>query len=961
MASVNTTNRNKLEILLLNIRSLRMNFDALQLKLKLDGEENKFDLICLTETWVKEHEMFKFSIPGYRCYVIERETKAGGGVVMYTRDTLRCDFTKIESTFMDGVKFVVHSGGKLPIVGLLLYRYCGGNIEGFLSDLQKECVKLPDSTFVLGDMNVDISQSSPNAHKYNGLVSAQGFLQLINEVTWSSRNATSCLDHFLVRFSGIKNQLSLDSYVRYSTEQVPFSDHYLIRITMNTDVSEELPKSAEFNFTNWRLVTEELARERWDFIDEQNVDESCGTFISKINSTIAQHTTTRRVLPRSKKRLPWVSSKLVALCDEHRKIFLSSKKHPHCEYLKAQLASLKRQIKNQSRDDKMNYYGTELNSTFVNAKKYWATLKGLTSVSKDLIKEIEIEGIRTKVEGNERKVAEEFNTYFTSIVEDLVKTHQKIPDNELKNVGTRNVDSMFCEKITEVEVLNTILDLRNTSSVGTDNISTSFLKNNVQILAGPLSAIFNKSIEEGIFPVHFKTAIVIPLFKSGEKYKLTNYRPISLLSVISKVFEKLMHKRLTDFLCKQNFFSENQYGFLPRKSVDLALTNHIAEIVKGVEKVDETIAIYCDIKKAFDSVSHEILLNKLEFLGVRGVCNDWFRSYLLNRKQKVRIGESLSEGRAVSHGVPQGSSLGPLLFLIYVNDLLKTKLNGKIFSYADDTSLVYHDSSKTKIMQNIKEDMLKVSRWFDAHQLFLNLKKTNFVTFGYKTNTSIPEGIKIHVSFSCGEQCSCPIISQSNTVRYLGVVIDPRLNWQRHVDAIIARLQFSNYQMYHLAKTIPRIHVIRAYKALYEPLLRFAISHWGSTFKIHTDNVLKMQKRVIRAIAGVPPWESSKRWFEEFDLLNVNELAFVERVSIGHRYMSTIGVVQTETSRSRASEDRPKLLLPRWMKDRSRQQGKYVVARSFNTLPQEVRQIMSFRAFRKKVVQLVKNGGISID
>lgn len=163
------------------------------------------------------------------------------------------------------------------------------------------------------------------------------------------------------------------------------------------------------------------------------------------------------------------------------------------------------------------------------------------------------------------------------------------------------------------------------------------------------------------------------------------------------------------------------------------------------------------------------------------------------------------------------------------------------------------------------------------------------MTFGYRHNPELSNGIKIHQSVYCISPCSCPVISQSSAIRYLGATLEPKLTWHQHIDNLLIKLQSANYQMFHLAKLIPRAHAIRAYKALYEPLLRFASLHWGNTFKVHFDKILIMQKKVIRAITGIKPWESSKPWFEEFKLLNVHKLVFVEMVGFGHRNRSALG------------------------------------------------------------------------
>lgn len=938
-----------IRIMLLNIRSMRANFDALQAK--IEAEALNFDIICLTETWVRKDEMFKFKLPGYNLEIQERPGKQSGGVAIFYKNELRVTISEIESLFFNGLTFKIIGDNHSIMSGMLVYRFCGygGSVDGFLADLEVAAQSLTNKSIILGDVNIDLLSPSANKNKYVSVMSSMGFMSVVNSVTREVGSHTSCLDHCFIRDSRIKNTSQIKLAIVHKSEAVPFSDHFLVTFGVNL-ISPKTDKiNVEVKKTDWGKVAEGLAGINWDFLETLSVDSMFESFSNIINEVIEANTKTRKIPARSRGRCAWVSKKLIALCDKQKKLFSSLKHNPDRDYLKVQLRNIKIAIRKQVKMDKKTYFGNVLNEQMNNPKKYWSLLKGLANETRTPLSEVEINDSIIKVEGNELLVADSFNKYFSTIVTNLLSEQGSLSDNLRVGLGPWNSNSFRFFEITPSEIFKVVMGLKNTASRGVDNVSTNFLKNNIDLLVKPLCLMFNKSLRLGIFPVCYKTAIVVPLFKSGDRSKITNYRPISLLSVVSKVLEKLIHTRLLNFLQKYNFFADNQFGFLPGKSVDLALTKHIREIVGGVEDRKYTFAVYCDIMKAFDSVNPIILLNKLENAGVRGTVWEWFKSYLSGRSQRVKICDTIGGSEVMQLGVPQGSSLGPLLFLIYVNDLLKLNLKGSIFSFADDTALIYKAQSYDVILQDITADMTQVKEWFESHHLFINFKKTNFLTFGNKTNPILPGGLRIHKNANCAIDCNCPIIMQAGAVRYLGLNFDPHLNWNVHITSLVSRLKKLNYQIFHLSKILPTSHVLRFYKAIYEPILRFGIVHWGNTHASTLDPVIKMQKWAIRSIAGVPPDTPSQPLFDKFNILNVTQLNEIEKCSFGHRNVSKLGRVPPPSSNSRLSKDRLRIAIPHWKTEKGRMQSPYSIPTYYNKLPITVRKINSFKAFRKAI------------
>ena len=289
--------------------------------------------------------------------------------------------------------------------------------------------------------------------------------------------------------------------------------------------------------------------------------------------------------------------------------------------------------------------------------------------------------------------------------------------------------SIYLYKITQKEILDQIKNLKESNSTGYDQISSKFIKLSKSILVPALEYIFNLVISEGEYPDSLKIAKVIPIFKSGDPNKTNNYRPISILCSINKILEKILHKRVSDYLEKFKLLYKYQYGFRKGHSTIQAITELADNIKLSMDDNRLTCGIFVDLSKAFDTVNHNILLAKLEHYGIRGNANKLFKSYLTNRKQFVQINEHQSSTQNISCGVPQGSVLGPLLFILFINDLSICCPTGAVRIFADDTSVYFSSSSLDELISMAQVIMEQLHKWFNANKLTLNASKSNFIIF----------------------------------------------------------------------------------------------------------------------------------------------------------------------------------------------------------------------------------------
>ena len=525
-------------------------------------------------------------------------------------------------------------------------------------------------------------------------------------------------------------------------------------------------------------------------------------------------------------------------------------------------------------------------------------------------------------------VAEEFNRFFAGTV----------ADSGLQNA---NVESPFLLQnsfgffdITGSEVKCSIDKLPNSNSHGHDSISAKMLKSVSGMISESLAVLFNKSIRFGLFPTAFKDAEVVPVPKAGDLSDVSNYRPISLLPTLGKLFELLVKKRILNFLTKFGFFSARQYGFLPGRSTEQALAKHTMEITAAIEKNLKVAAVYLDIRKAFDSVNHKILLKKLRACGIRGFMLDWFASYLQGRRQRVKICGKLSSWSEIGSGVPQGSVLGPILFLIYVNDLLKLKFFSSIYSFADDTSLVCcADSGKE--LKYLENDLRVLYNWLRRHNLNLNISKSKIVYFAYKIVYDWRIPVKIHTCDNQNINCMCLSLEITQNYKYLGLIINDTLSWSEHCLLLRGRMRSLNYLLFYLSKFVSGQHLRRFYRAVIEPVLRYGLPIWGGCADYHLQPVRVLQHRSVRMVAGLPPIASASAALERVKVPSVETLTRIETCKLAGILRDEIGL--RAPSRNLRSCAVGLLQIPNWLRAHSQAQFGYRAPVMYNELPEEIR------------------------
>ena len=492
-------------------------------------------------------------------------------------------------------------------------------------------------------------------------------------------------------------------------------------------------------------------------------------------------------------------------------------------------------VKDNIRAAKREYYFKTFTSQKNDKKKTWKTIDETLNRRKNKSKFPSEFIVNNRSIADQKEIADQFNIFFSNIGSTLSDSIE-IDDSTLDFTDYLNNPTQHhfnFNTITESETLSIINKLKSKNSSGKDEISTKLLKSIKDEIAKPLPIIINQSLKTGVFPDALKIAKVKPLYKKGDNFCLNNYRPISLLPTISKIFERVMFTQLYSYLNANNLLSEQQYGFRSQHSTELAcvkLVDYITTEMDNIKKIKTPTAIYLDLSKAFDTLNFNILLNKLQYYGINGISLSLIRNYLTNRFQYVQFENSESDLLEIKTGIPQGSILGPLFFSIMINDLVNSSNKFKFLMYADDTTIYFNleDFPIENREVLINNELEKDNKWLKLNKLAVNVDKTKSMLF-HKRRPVTP------IQFSMNNR----IIDVVQHFNYLGIMLDADMSWKTHVAMVRNKLSRINGILHRLKYIYPQNILITLYKSLFVPHINYGSLLWG-----HAGGALdKIQKK----------------------------------------------------------------------------------------------------------------------
>ena len=504
-------------------------------------------------------------------------------------------------------------------------------------------------------------------------------------------------------------------------------------------------------------------------------------------------------------------------------------------------------VQNLIKKKKKEFYEEKLKENISKPKELWKTLKSLGSPKSSPSSSNICLNENNSIEFDSLSIAEIFKKFFSGLASNLVSKLPKGP-NKFGIDSVRifykklNLDrnKLTFQRVSSESIIKLLKCMDINKAAGIDNLSGRFLKDGAQILASPIAQLCNLSISLASFPNDCKIAKLKPLFKKGSKTDPKNYRPISLLPLVSKVIEKVIHDQTTTFLTENNILYKFQSGFRNNHSTDFCLSFLNDKILKGFDSGMSTGMILIDLQKAFDTIDHQILLQKMSFLGFSTQSSKWFESYLSNRTFRVNIENSFSDTADLNCGVPQGSILGPLLFLLYVNDMSQA-VDCELFLYADDSCLVFQHKEVKEIEKQLNKDFSNICDWFIDNKLSIHFGDDKTKSILFATKNKIKKIDKLNITY-------CDInIKQYSKVTYLGCILDETLSGESMalnvINKINTRLKFLHRKSRFLSLPLRRLLC----NALIQPHFDYACSAWYPNLnKKFKSKLQTLQNKCIR-------------------------------------------------------------------------------------------------------------------
>ena len=716
---------NSLSLMNYNIGSIPANLESF-IDECLTPLQFNFDILGFCETKLTKNLENLYSLEQYNSFY-NHHTRHKGGVALYVNkdleSTLRPDIT-VQFDYIETIFVEISMKPKNLIIGQI-YRRPKSNMKMFFDKFKEilDKISLENKTCILsGDFNLNLLKlNDKDVLNLIATLNSKFYFSSITKPTRVTNTSATLIDHIWTNnFSSVQK-----STIIYDNT----SDHFPACTLFNYDFKKEPNKKTtieyrDFSEANISRFRNHLAEICWDNVyATRDTNIAMDNFNTIFNASFDKFfpVITKQVKIKSLEK-PYITQDIKILIAEKNKLQKKYAKWPLSygpEYRR-----LRNKVTKAIREAKSNYYANKFETEANNSQKTWKTINNILKrgntkktnlLSKDEIKIT-----------NPSDIANEFNHYFTTIADKLAESLPQTNMHFNHFLGNRVEENFNFNDISDTEIKNAVSSLNN-SAPGYDNIPISLIKSIFSDIISPVKHICNCSLRSGIFPQSMKIAKVFPLHKSGNVCTVSNFRPVSVLSAISKILERIVYNRLITYLEDRNIITEAQYGFRKNKSTESAVINLTNEIYSAFDRNEFTLTVSIDLSKAFDTVNHSILMGKLNHYGIRDKANSWFKSYLEDRQQFVLFNKTSSKKGYLKHGVPQGSILGPLLFLIYINDLASINSFFKYTMYADDCCIYVSGPDINELIRRANEELIMINSWINCNKLTLNSDKTHFL------------------------------------------------------------------------------------------------------------------------------------------------------------------------------------------------------------------------------------------
>ena len=880
-----------------------------------------------------------------RC-ISEDRPERGGGLIVYVKNGINCkrrhdlECERIECVWLE--IFPVNS--KSFLVGNI-YRHPNETIswnEDFDNYLDKvlECEK---EIYLMGDFNRDLMQENIK-HFWLEYMESFGLYQFISIPTRVTDQSATLIDHI---YSNTPANILMTA-----VPHIGLSDHFPVFISRKTNGSYSL-KNTHYtisyrsfkNFDENKFI-DDLKSTPWDIV------KIVETWSSLFSDIVDKHLPLRKHCVKRKHQPKWLSADIIeAFKTRDRFKSLNNQE---------QYKIWRNKVSKMIKVSKKRQYSEIINEIVNNPASVWKLFKEMGASKHNIGTSTLSLKINDKTIDSPAEISSEFNKFFVSVASKikepiLPSNFARLSlycDKKLAENTSFSIPLLGCEKVEKY-----LKNIDITKATGTDNIGPRLLKLAASYISESLTFICNQSIISYTFPEKWKEGKVTPLHKNGPKDDTNNYRPISVLPVVSKLLEKHVHDSLMSYLSSNSLLHSTQSGFRPNHSCETSLLQMVNKWLGAINNSQMIGMVMIDFRKAFDLVDRTLLLKKLKYYKLSEETISWFSSYLMGRKQKVFVNNTFSEAENIICGVPQGSILGPLLFLLFINDLPLSIDNVLTDLYADDTTLYFIDKSQACIEQQLQTALHKLSEWCKENGMLINTTKTKAMLITTPQKRIYLNNNNLQLNYN-NEQLS--VVAND---KILGVLIDNNLTWTNHIDVLTKKIVSNLWLLSRMKEYLSTDQRVQFYKSYVQPHIDYCSAIWGGTSQRNLDRIYRLQKRACKIILDYQ-YENIATSMEELKILNIYERIFLKKAkfmfkisqSLTPEYINEMFHTRplNNTLQSLRSSTTINYVLPRPSKELFKQSLIYSGPLIWNNLPDKLKHIGTVDSFHKNCIKWMK-------
>ena len=930
-----------LNCVFLNIRSIPSNLEEFVNDFSVSREH--LDFICFAETRLSESISSLYNINGYKIFSNPRNS-SGGGVCIYARSKYRANIIEsisltsevIETMF---IKYRLNS--KNFVVGCI-YRPPSADISLFLEEISRIITHVYSNVrdvnlILLGDFNINLLSQVRNSPslELEALMYSLGMFPLVLRPTRIGGSSATLIDHIWannidnvigngVIISNISDHFPV--FARWSTNKAPRDTHTIVYKRRN-------------DFCKFSTL---VASHNWGDIHSCNSAENAYNMFASVLSSYYDEAcpVQMRVIKKVDMEKPYIDSEIKRIINEKNKLERLCITKPITYGRKFREARAKvRKLVKKSREQ---YFQNKIDSCSSDSRRTWQTINGLLG-RKCRSSETTDFDVNGELVSDPLTIANGFNTYFSSVGENLSRDFGG--DGDYSRFLEHSNDILDFDLTNDAEIVEVVTNLRD-ASPGHDNLPMRIFKENLTVISSVITHICNLSLSTGVYPESLMVGKVTCIYKSGDPSLFSNYRPISVLCAFSKILEKLVTLRLVNHFDSHDLFTNSQFGFRAGLSTENAIHSILSPIYDAFESGKIACGVFIDLAKAFDSLDRDILIDKLSYYGIVGNCLTWFESYFSRRRQYVCYGGACSDMLPVNYGVPQGSILGPVLFIIFMNDIPRCTSLLNFVIYADDTNVYLTSDNINEAFDVVNEGLRGVSGWLRVNRLTVNASKSQYIVFRRKQRV-LPGAT--HDLYLNNER-----LERVSSVKFLGVYLDEHLLFTAHVTYVLKKTSKYLPILYKIRRSLNRNTLKLIYNSLIHANLMYCISTWGFCYRNRFNLLLVLQKKLVRAITFGTSFSGSVPLFRDLNLLPLDHLSiysvnvFVHKTLLNSSSSALFEIYIADAYNTRLSNSNS-LSIPNIISTHSRQSIRWTGARCWNDLPQGLREETMHKSFKSKL------------